>query len=99
MTDKMPLTKIFEGTVARILDQIVLMGNCEWDSEVMKEATNISDTGFYRSIKLLKKFGIVISEDKFHNDRWHKYYRFNTELCHDLIIFLNSMQRKLNRDG
>ena len=71
-----PLTTIFGGAVARILDQSLIVGNMEQTVSMLSESVNLSYKTVKDALQRLIKLGYVVETRKIGNAQ---AYRFQTE--------------------
>jgi len=93
-----PLTTIFDGAVARLLDQSLLVGNMEQTIGMLAESTNLSYKTVKTALQRLMELGFVTKTRKIGNTQ---AYRFEVENeLHDLIECAQNLQlRRLRQQA
>ena len=80
----MKLGELFNDSVARILDQSVIVGNMRQTIFTLSELTGLSAKTVRKAVNKLVKLGLM---EQFQDDKT-KYYRFKTQKIFHLIKFI-----------
>ena len=76
-------TRLFQNSIARVLDQSLIVGNMEQTISMLAESTNLSYKTVEKSVDHLEEIGFIEQTRKIGNA---KVYRFTVENeLHELI--------------
>lgn len=78
-----PFTAIFESSIARILDQTLVIGNMEQTISMLADSTNLSYKTVKKGLEKLQKMGIVVPTRKIGNAQAYQFLVKNE--LHELI--------------
>ena len=81
----MKLSELFGGSVAKILDQSVIVGNMKQTAFTLSELTGLSAKTVRKVVNKLVKLGLM---EQFQKNKT-KYYRFKTQKIRHLIKFID----------
>ena len=78
------LGELFESSIAKVLDQVSIVGNMEQTVSMLVESTGLSFKTVWKAVKKLEKLGFITRTRKIGNAR---AYRFETDRLELLINF------------
>jgi len=91
-----PLSRIFGGAVAKVIDQALLVGNMEQTISMLAESTGLSYKTVLKVVKKLIELGYMEPTRKIGNAQ---AYRFKvTNELHELIECAQNLQLKMLKD-
>lgn len=84
-----PLTRVFGGPVAKVLDQAMYVGDMEQSIPMLAESTGLTFKTVQKAIVQLNKFGLVKRSRKIGNAQT---YRFDVRKdLHELIMWAEKL--------
>jgi DNA-binding GntR family transcriptional regulator len=86
-----PFTSIFGGPVARLFDQVLIVGNMEQSIAILADSTNLSYKTTKKALEKLRKMGLVIPTRKIGNAQAYKFLVENE--MHELLSCGEKFQR------
>jgi DNA-binding MarR family transcriptional regulator len=85
-----PLTQVFGGPVAKVLDQSLYVGNMEQTVPMLAEATGLTYKTVKKAVLKLNKLGLVKRGRRIANA---KTYRFDVERdMHELVAWAEGLK-------
>jgi len=87
-----PFSGIFGGSIARLLDQALIVGNMEQTVSILADSTNLSYKTTKEALKQLQKLGFVAPTRKIGNAQAYRFLVENE--MHEILECGERFQRK-----
>ena len=89
-----PFEEVFDGPVAKVLDQSLFVGNMEQTIPMLAEATDINFKTAQKAVKKLCKIGLVKRSRRIGNTQTYRFEVRND--MHELIAWAEHFKMKAN---